>query len=264
VAEILVSEDQAAGVRLIDGEEVKARSVLSGADPQVTFLKLTPAVSLPEEFRDRIATLDMSSGVTKINVALDRIPKFTCSSDGAVGPEHRGTIHICESMTEIDAAYSDACAGIPSRRPIIEMTIPSALDDSLAPPGKHVASLFVQYTPYQLRDGSWDDPGRRDEFADRVFGVVEEFAPGFTSSVVGRDVLTPVDLERIFGLTGGNIFHGAMTLDQLYWLRPAAGWARYRTPLKGLYLCGAGAHPGGGVLGAPGRNAARAVLADLP
>jgi phytoene dehydrogenase-like protein len=167
-------------------------------------------------------------------------------------------------MEEIEEAYTDALAGRPSRRPVIEATMASALDPSLAPPGKHVLSLFIQYTPYRLAEGSWDDPGVKDAFADRVFAVIEEFAPGFTASVLARDVLSPLDLERVFGLTGGNIFHGAMGFDQLFWLRPAPGWSGYRTPLPGLYLCGSGAHPGGGVLGAPGRNAARVAISDLP
>jgi len=172
-------------------------------------------------------------------------------------------VHIVSTLDEIEGAYRDACAGKESERPVIEMTLPSSLDNSLAPPGKHVASLFVQYTPYHLAAGSWEEPGRKEAFADRVFRVIEEYAPGFTASVIARDVLSPLDLERVFGLTGGNIFHGSMGLDQLFWLRPAAGYARYRTPVEGLYLCGAGAHPGGGVLGAPGRNAARVVLSDL-
>ena len=268
VAQILVEGGRAAGVALEDGTEIRSRAVLSGVDPKRTFLRMVAERDLPEDFRRHIATLDMSSGATKINVAVDRLPKFaamgrTDAAAGEAGPEHRGTIHLCQSTEEIETAYREAAAGRPSTRPIIEMTIPSAVDNSLAPPGKHVVSLFVQYTPYELADGSWDDTGLKDAFADRVFGVIEEFAPGFTASVVGRDILSPVDLERLFGMTGGNIFHGAMSLDQLFWLRPAPGWSRYRTPIAGLYLCGSGAHPGGGVLGAPGRNAALVAIGDL-
>lgn len=263
VTRILVEGGRAAGVVLANGSEVRAPLVLSNADPKVTFLDLLPASSLPEEFHSRISTLDFSSGVTKINAALDRLPSFTALPGSAAGPQHRGTVHIVSTMDEIEKAYLDAAAGRSSARPVIEMTLPSSLDSTLAPAGKHVVSLFVQYTPYRLAEGKWDDAGRKDAFADLVFRVIEEYAPGFTSSVIARDVLSPLDLERIYGLTGGNIFHGAMGLDQLFWLRPAAGYARYRTPIPGLYLAGAGAHPGGGVLGAAGRNAALAALADL-
>ncbi len=261
VRAIAVDGGRAAGVVLEDGTEVRARAVLSNADPRRTFLEMVPRSELPDEFRRRIEALDFSSCVTKINVALDRLPEFP-AAPGA-GPHHRGTIHFTASLDEIEHAYVDALGGRPSARPIIEMTIPSSLDRSLAPEGKHVASLFCQYTPYALRDGSWDDAGVKDDFADRVFEVVEELAPGFTASVLHRDVLGPFDLERLFGLTGGNIFHGAMTPDQLFWHRPAPGWSRYRTPVRGLLLCGSGAHPGGGVLGAPGRNAAREAMAEL-
>ncbi|KRT70764.1 MAG: FAD dependent oxidoreductase [candidate division NC10 bacterium CSP1-5] len=263
VAKILTEAERAMGVILEDGTTIRARVVLSSADPKVTFLNLLPAESLPGEFRDRISSMDFSSGVTKINVALDRLPSFTAHPGHAPGPQHYGTIHLVSAMEEIEGAYRDALVGRPSTRPVIEMTLPSSLDPTLAPPGKHVMSLFVQYTPYTLAQGTWDEPGIKDAFADRVFRVIEEFAPGFTTSVLARDILSPLDLERIFGLTGGNIFHGAMRFDQLFWLRPAPGWSRYRTPIENLYLCGAGAHPGGGIIGAAGRNAALAVLADL-
>jgi phytoene dehydrogenase-like protein len=267
VAKILVEDGAAAGVALEDGTELRGRRVLSGVDPRWTFLSFLDQNDLPVDFRRHFETWDFSSAVTKINVAVDRIPVFSAlTSDGLsahrVGPQHHGTIHMNSTMHEIEDAYADAVNGRNSTRPIIEMTIPSALDDSLAPEGHHVISLFVQYTPYNLREGSWEDPATREVFADRVFDCIEEYAPGFKASVIGRDVLSPLDLERVFGITGGNIFHGSMSLDQLFWLRPVAGWARYRTPVKRLYLCGAGAHPGGGVLGAPGRNAARVALAD--
>lgn len=175
-----------------------------------------------------------------------------------------GTIHIgSESMAEIDSAYRDALNGLPSQRPIIEMTIPSVLDRTISPPGKHVVNLFIQYTPYKTLEGSWQDPACRESFAQRCFALIDEYAPGFSSSVIGYDMLTPPDLEREFGLTGGNIFHGAMALDSLFLMRPVKGWSNYRTPLQGLFMCGSGAHPGGGVMGAPGRNAARVVLQDI-
>jgi phytoene dehydrogenase-like protein len=175
-----------------------------------------------------------------------------------IGPQHRGTIHIAPTMEWIERAYHDAHSGWPSLEPIIEMTIPTSVDTTLAPEGHHIIGLFVQYAPYKLARGDWDSA--RAEFADRCFSVIDRFAPNFSRSVLHRQVLSPLDLERRFGLTGGNIFHGAMHLHQLFGFRPVPGWADYRTPLRGLYLCGSSAHPGGGVMGAAGRNAAQAVL----
>nr|POE68204.1 pyridine nucleotide-disulfide oxidoreductase domain-containing protein 2 [Quercus suber] len=166
-------------------------------------------------------------------------------------------------MEEIHSACQDSANGIPSRRLVIEMTIPSVLDKTISPPGKHVINLFIQYTPYNPSDGSWGDPAYRESFAQKCFALIDEYAPAFSSSVIGYDMLTPPDLEREIGLTGGNIFHGAMGLDSLFLMRPVKGWSNYRTPLPGLYLCGSGAHPGGGVMGAPGRNAAQLVLKDV-
>ncbi|BAT18220.1 uncharacterized protein [Oryza sativa Japonica Group] len=254
------------GVVLADGTEVLTSVVLSNATPYRTFVDLVPANVLPDNFLSAIKTADYSSATTKINVAVDRLPQFSCCKDfnPEGGPEHMGTIHIgSESMEEIDLAYREAANGVSSTRPVIEMTIPSVLDKTISPPGQHVINLFVQYTPYKLSEGSWQDSNVRKSFAERCFSLIDEYAPGFSSSVVGYDMLTPPDLEREFGLTGGNIFHGAMGLDSLFLMRPAKGWSDYRTPVKGLYLCGSGAHPGGGVMGAPGRNAASVVLEDL-
>ncbi|KAF7130343.1 hypothetical protein RHSIM_Rhsim10G0122600 [Rhododendron simsii] len=205
-------------------------------------------------------------GTTKINLAVESLPQFRCCnlSHPDAGPQHVGTIHIgSESIEDIELACQDAVNGLPSRRPIIEMTIPSILDKTLSPSGKHVINLFIQYTPYKPSEGSWIDPAYREFFAQRCFALIDEYAPGFSSSVIGYDMLTPPDLEREIGLTGGNIFHGAMGLQSLFLLRPLKGWSNYRTPLQGLYLCGSGAHPGGGVMGAPGRNAAHEVLKDI-
>ncbi|KAK4760847.1 hypothetical protein SAY87_005740 [Trapa incisa] len=166
-------------------------------------------------------------------------------------------------MEEIASACQDALNGIPSQRPLMEMTIPSSVDKTISPPGKHVVSLFTQYTPYKPSNGSWEDLKYREQYVQRCFSLIDEYAPGFSSSVVGFDLLTPPDLEREMGLTGGNIFHGAMGMDQLFLMRPVKGWSNYRTPIKGLYMCGSGTHPGGGVMGAPGRNAARVVLQDF-
>ncbi|KAE8693275.1 AP-3 complex subunit sigma [Hibiscus syriacus] len=228
--------------------------------------ELVPQNVLPEDFTRAIKYSDYSSATTKINLALDKLPEFRCCKSiyPGSGPQHTGTIHVgSESMEEIDLACKDAANGLPSRRPVIEMTIPSVLDKTISPPGTHVINLFIQYTPYNPSDGRWDDPAYRESFAQRCFNLIDEYAPGFSSSVIGYDMLTPPDLEREIGLTGGNIFHGAMGLDSLFLMRPVKGWSNYRTPLAGLYLCGSGAHPGGGVMGAPGRNAAKLVLEDF-
>ncbi|XVF62033.1 hypothetical protein PTKIN_Ptkin08bG0184500 [Pterospermum kingtungense] len=209
---------------------------------------------------------DFEQGTTKINVAIDKLPQFhSCrSSNPEVGPQHTATIHIgSETMDDIGSACQDAWNGLPSKRPVMEMTIPSSLDKTISPPGKHVISLFTQYTPYKPSNGSWENPTYRESYAQRCFSLIDDYASGFSSSVIGYDMLTPPDLEREFGLTGGNIFHGAMGLDSLFLMRPVKGWSGYRTPVGGLYLCGSGAHPGGQVMGAPGLNAARIVLKDF-
>ncbi|MCZ6794025.1 MAG: NAD(P)/FAD-dependent oxidoreductase [Planctomycetota bacterium] len=260
VREIIVEKSRAVGVLTDDGEEIRGGVVLSNADPKLLFLRLVRREHLPGEFVRRIESLDFSSAVFKLNLALSGLPDFRALPGADPGPQHRGTIHISPSLDYIEEAYDDARRGRASRQPVLECTIPSVLDDSLAPEGKHVMSLFVQYAPYELREGDWD--GEKESFADRCIDLLEEYAPGFRSLVIGRDAISPKDLEEEFSLTGGNIFHGAMTPDQLFFQRPVGGHARYRTPLRGLYLCGAGAHPGGGVLGACGRNAAREVLRD--
>ncbi|KAM4703304.1 pyridine nucleotide-disulfide oxidoreductase domain-containing protein 2 [Rhinophrynus dorsalis] len=255
------------GVVLQDGTEVHSRLVLSNASPHHTFLQLTPKEKLPEDFITMISQFDVKSPVSKINVAVDRLPNFLSipnTADGKPLPHHQCSIHLnSEDMQLLNEAYEDVRKGVPSARPMIEMCIPSVLDPTLAPPGCHVISLFTQYTPYSLSEGrQWNDE-ERNSYADKVFDWIEKYAPGFTSSVIGRDILTPPDLERIFGLSGGNIFHGSMSLDQLYFARPVPRFSHYRTPISGLYLCGSGTHPGGGVMGAPGRNAALVALQDL-
>lgn len=258
VARILTDGDRVTGVATMKGDEHRAPLVLSSADPHVTFLKLVEPSVLPEDFRSRIESLDFTSAVFKLNVALDGVPEFRAAPGKEAGPWLRGTIHIAPDRDYIERAYDDARRGRPSEQPVLECTIPSVIDDSLAPPGKHVLGMFVQYAPNRLAEGTWDDA--KAPFVERCLGVLEEYAPGVRSRIVGIDALSPLDLEREFSLTGGNIFHGAMTLDQLAFLRPAPGWSRYRTPVFGLLLCGAGAHPGGGVIGAAGRNAAREAL----
>ncbi|KAJ4963787.1 hypothetical protein NE237_023726 [Protea cynaroides] len=267
VLQLMINDESGAaeGVLLADGTPVHSSVVLSNATPYRTFMELVPQSLLPEEFHRAIKNIDYSSGTTKINLAVDRLPQFQCCKLSLEsGPQNVGTILIgCESMEEIDLACRDAWNGLPSRRPFIEMTIPSVLDNTISPPGKHIINLFIQFTPYKSSEGSWEDSAFRDSFAQRCFSLIDEYAPGFSSSIIGYDMLTPPDLEREFGLTGGNIFHGAMGLDSLFLMRPVKGWSGYRTPLRGLYLCGSGTHPGGGVMGAPGRNSAHVVLQDM-
>ena len=265
------------GVEMADGSRLFADVVVAGCAPHHALLDLldspSSAGALPPPLVRHLRHTDFTCGSFKINCAVDRLPSFVCcpssvcTSTGIVlpGPMHHGTIHLNSTMDEIEAAYREAIQGKPATRPVIEMTIPSALDPSVAPValGHHVVQLFVQYAPYHLQNGSWEDPACTAAFADRVFDIVDDFCPGFSSSVLHRDVLSPLDLERVFGLPGGSISHGALSLNQLAYSRPAPGIADYRTPVHGLYMCSAGTHPGGGVIGAPGRNCARSVLFDV-
>jgi phytoene dehydrogenase-like protein len=260
VARIRVRGDGAAGVVLQDGTEIAARRIASSADATVTLLGLVGEEHLAPEVAAAVRAIDYGSASMKINLALSALPEFT-ALPGAPGPQHRGTIHIAPSLDYIEAAFDDARRGEPSTEPVLECTLPSAVDPSLAPPGKHVMQLFVQYAPYRLRAGSWDE--LKEPFADRCLALLERYAPGVTRSVIARQTLSPLDLERRFALTGGNIFQGAMTPGQLFFLRPLAGYADYRTPIPRLYLCGAATHPGGGIMGACGYNAAREILRDV-
>ncbi len=264
VSRILISDGAIRGVVLAKGDEFLAPVVASNLDASVTFTKLLDRHQLPPEFADAVDRINYESASLKINVALSELPNFRACPGLEAGPHHRGTIHICPDLDTIERAFDDAKYGQPSRTPILECTIPSVVDPTVAPPGKHLMSMFIQYAPYKLRatNGSpaptWDD--LRDPFADRCFDLLNEYAPNFKSSVIDRQVLTPLDLERTFNLTGGNIFQGAMSLHQLFFNRPVPGYGNYRTPIRGLYLCGSAAHPGGGVMGAAGRNAAREIL----
>lgn len=262
VARILVRRGRVEGVALADGTELRAPRVASNADAHVTFLKLVEASELPPDFLAAVRAIDYSSASLKINVALSELPRFSAVEGHGLAPDGhlRGTIHIAPTLDYMEQAYDDAKYGRPSANPILECTIPSVVDTTVAPSGQHVMSFFVQYAPYQLRTGDWDHT--KDQFADRCFDILNEYAPNFKRAVIDRQVLSPLDLERRFGLTGGNIFQGAMSLSQLFFLRPLPGFADYRTPIKGLYLCGAATHPGGGVMGACGYNAAREVLRD--
>lgn len=259
IARILTKNGRATGVLLDSGEEIDARIVVSSLDPHRTFLRLLGSDELPAEFVEGIRRFKMRGSSGKVNLAVDRLPNFTCLPGD--GKHLRGDIAIAPSLDYLERAYDDAKHGTFSRRPYINMVIPSLLDPSVAPPGKHVISCFVQYAPYQLADGKrWDD--EREAFGDAVIDTLEEYCPGLRDSILFRQVLTPLDLEREFGLTEGNIFHGELSLDQLFFLRPHVDAAQYRAPIRSLYLCGSGTHPGGGIMGAPGMIAAREILKD--
>ncbi|MBR0784189.1 phytoene desaturase family protein [Bradyrhizobium iriomotense] len=259
VREVIVERDRAVGVVLENGETIRAKYVAANVNPKLLYTRLIAADALPQDFLARIRHWKNGSGTFRMNVALDRLPSFTALS--GEGDHLTSGIILAPSLPYMDRAYLDARALGWSRQPVVEMLIPSTLDDTLAPAGKHVASLFCQHVAPELPDGkSWDD--HRDEVADLMIATVDNYAPGFASSVLGRQILSPLDLERQFGLLGGDIFHGALTLNQLFSARPMLGHADYRGPLRGLYHCGSGAHPGGGVTGAPGHNAARVILRD--
>lgn len=262
VKQILTRNGQVTGVGLTSGEEFSARTVASCVDAHHTFERFLEPTALPEDFREAVARIDYASASMKINLVVNELPNFTCmpTINGEVGPQHRGTIHIGCTVDYLERAYDDAKYGRPSERPIVEMTIPTSVDKTLVPAGQHVLSLFVQYAPYKLATGTWDEI--KEKFADRCIEEIARYAPNVPASILHRQVLSPVDLERVYGLTGGNIFQGAMPLHQLFSLRPVAGWSDYRTPVQGLYICGSAAHPGGGVMGACGRNAALEMLRD--
>jgi phytoene dehydrogenase-like protein len=257
VAKVQVRDGRARGVVLANGEEIEASLVASNLDPKLTFLKLLDPGDLDPDFVRSIRNFRIEGTSCKINLALNGLPEFR-AFPGAPGPHHKATMHICPNIEYVERAWDDAKYGRPSERPLLELTVPTMYDPSLAPPGKHIMGIFLQYAPYTLREGTWDE--LREPFGDRVIALIDEYAPGFSSKIEHRQVLSPLDLERRFGITGGNIFHGEMSLDQMFVMRPVAGWARYRTPVKGLFLCGSGAHPGGGVMGAPGYNCAREML----
>jgi phytoene dehydrogenase-like protein len=262
VARILVRGGRATGIALEDGTEVAAATVLSGADPKRTFLHLVGAGELPEDFTAAVGGIKMDGPCGKVNLVLDAEPRVRGMPPDA-GPGRRALFTLPPPLPVADACYDRAKRGelADADELFIDCVVASNVDGSLAPAGRHVMTCFVQYLPYRLAAGTWD--GARDELGDRVLARIGEFAPNVPGAVVARQVLTPLDLERDYGLTEGNIFHGDISPDQLFHMRPVPGWARYATPVERLYLCGAGAHPGGGVTGAPGYNAARRVLADL-
>jgi phytoene dehydrogenase-like protein len=259
VARIEIHNHRAVGVTLCDGRDYRARVVVSNADPKRTFLRLVDRRELPTEFIGQVEAYRCEGSSFKINVALGELPSYSALPGTTLGPQHRGTTHICTSLDALDHAWDEARFGVPSSEPLLEITIPTAYDPALAPPGKHVMSIFAQYAPYRLRDGTWGAE-TREGFVQRVIGLLEQYAPNIRGAIEHVHALSPLDLEQEYALTGGNIFHGDLRLDQLFALRPVAGWARYATPIEGLYLCGSGTHPGGGVTGAPGHNAAHAIL----
>ena len=256
VAQVRIENGRARGVVLEGGEEINADVVISGADPRRTFLGLVGEKHLPEDFAASIRRFKFRGCSAKVNLALGELPNFTCMPGR--GPHLRGAVSISPSVSYLEQAYDDAKYGEISRRPYMDIVIPSMLDPSMAPPGKHVMSIFVQYAPYHV-NGGWSD-AKREALGDAVIDTLAEYAPNIKSAVLHRQVVTPADIERIVGLAEGNIFQGELSLQQMFFLRPAPAWARYRTPIGGLWQCGAGTHPGGGVMGASGRNAAFELL----
>jgi phytoene dehydrogenase-like protein len=260
VAKILTKNGRATGVALENGDEIEAGVVVSSVDPNLTFLKFMDARELPPDFVEGVRRYKFRGSSGKVNLALDALPNFTCLP--GPGPHLRGAISVSPSIDYMERAYDDAKYGDFSRRPYIDMVIPSLTDPSVAPPGKHVMSCFVQYAPYHLKEGAWD-AARREAFGDAVINAIAEYAPNIRDIILHRQVLTPLDIEQMFGLTEGNIFQGELTLEQLFFLRPVPGWARYATPINRLYMCGSATHPGGGIMGAPGKNAAERIMKEV-
>ncbi len=258
VQQVIVKGGRAVGVALENGEEVHARAVLSAADPKRTFLKFVERKHLPDDFVASIEGFRVRGSSAKVNIALSGLPDFTAlPGEGAL---HRGAISISPSIDYIERAYDDAKYGRVSRQPYIDIIIPSMIDPDMAPPGQHVMSCFVQYAPYDV-EGGWDD-AKREQLGETVIATIERYAPNIRKAIVGMQVITPKDIEAIAGITGGNIFHGELLLHQIFFLRPVPQWADFRTPLPGYYFGAAGAHPGGGVMGAPGKLAATEMLRD--
>jgi phytoene dehydrogenase-like protein len=258
VLRIIVKNGVAVGVALESGEEIHAEIVSSSVDPRLTFLKFIESRELPGEFVEEVQRYKYRGSSGKVNLALDALPEFT--SLPGTGRHLRGAMSISPSTEYMERAYDQAKYGEFSRRPYIDIVIPTLTDPSVAPPGKHIMSCFVQYAPYKLSKGTWDE--QREAFGNTVIDTISEHAPNLKKIIIGRQVITPLDIERVTGLSEGNIFQGELSLEQLFFLRPVAGWARYRTPIKHLYMCGSATHPGGGIMGAPGRLAALEILKD--
>jgi phytoene dehydrogenase-like protein len=261
VEKIEASEDRAATVVLKSGEEIAARAIVSNADPRTTFLKLVDPVCLDPSFLLKIRNYRATGVSAKINLALSDLPLFTGVEGDEVRTKLSGRIHIGPDIDYLERAFDAAKYGDYSPLPYMDITIPSLLDPALAPAGAQVMSVYIQYAPYKLKEGDWNS--RREEFADNVIDVLSSYAPNLKELIVARQVITPLDLEETYGMNGGHIHHGEQSLDQFFTFRPLIGWAQYRTPIKGLYLCGAGTHPGGGITGGPGANAAREIIKDF-
>jgi phytoene dehydrogenase-like protein len=260
VAKIVIKNGEACGVVLKNGDDLEARAVISGADIKTTMLRLLDPMHLDPDYLLKLRNFRARGGSAKVNLALSELPKFKALSGSGPQPQHQGLIHIGPGIDDLERAYDDAKYGGFSKKPFLEILIPSVSEPSLAPPGKHVMSVLMQYAPYRLRDRDWKDA--REELGRVVVDTINDYAPGFKESILHMQVLTPADLEETYGFLGGNYHHGELALDQFFLMRPFAGWARYRTPVKNLYLCGASAHPGGGITGLPGYNAVREILKD--
>ena len=258
VERVLIKGGRATGVVLENGDEIRAKRVVSGADPRRTFMQLVGAEHLPSDFVAAIERFRFRGSSGKVNLALSALPDFTCLPGN--GPHLRGAISISPSVDYLERAYDDAKYGEVSKHPYMDIVIPSMIDPSMAPPGQHVMSIFVQYVPYKV-SGGWTD-AKREAFGDTVIDTLARYAPNIRPAILHRQVVTPADIERIVGLSEGNIFQGELALEQMFFQRPVPGWAQYRTPIGGLYQCGSGTHPGGGVMGASGRNAALTLLRD--
>jgi len=261
VERLLVRNGEVEGVVLDNGDEIRSRLVVSALDPHRTFLRLVGEEHLDPDFTTQIKRFKLRGSSGKVNLAVDRLPEFSCRPNTNGTADHlRGDVAIAPSLEYLEKAYDEAKYGDFSRRPYLNIVIPSVMDPSVAPPGKHIVSCFVQYAPYHLEEGPQHWPQRREAFGDTVVDTLTEYCPGFKETILYRQVLTPWDLEQEFGLTEGNIFHGELSQEQLLFQRPVSGWARYRTPIRRLWMCGSGTHPGGGVMGAPGLLAAQAIL----
>jgi phytoene dehydrogenase-like protein len=258
VAQLKMTEGRTTGVVLENGDEIDARTVISGVDPHRTFLRLVGEKHLDEDFAKQIKRFKMRGSSGKVNLALDALPEFACLP--GFGPHMRGDITIAPSIEFLERAYDDAKYGAFSKRPFMDIVIPSLTDPTVAPPGKHVMSIFVQYAPYNLKEGAADWPNQREAFGDAVIDTLATYMPNIKDRILHRQVLTPWDLEQVYGLTEGNIFHGELSLEQLAFLRPVAGWSRYKTPIQDLWMCASGTHPGGGIMGAPGALCAKTML----
>src|ERR1700730_16835596 len=260
IAKIMVNKGQRKGEVLADGDEIYANIISSSVDPRLTFTKFIEEGTLPSEFLEEVKRYKFRGSSGKLNLALDALPNFKCMP--GPGPHLRGAISISPSVEYMEKAYDDAKYGNFSHRPYIDIVIPTLTDPSVAPPGKHIMSCFVQYAPYKLRPGlDWDS--QKEAFGDNVINAIAEYAPNIKDIILDRQVVTPLDLERDFGLSEGNIFQGELSLEQLFFLRPVPGWAQFRTPIKNLYMCGSATHPGGGIMGGPGRLAALEILKDF-